>query len=153
MFFVFVGALLGFCTITKAIDAGKFRTLEDLITHIATHTGGGMAIGAGIGLAIYFCYSHWQSALLAQSYAMSVEGPFLRIQSGHFFRSDRKIHFRSIHDYTVIDRWFARRFGIQVLRMSISGGGQYPFVSVAGVKDCLKVRDLLAEVDARRENG
>ncbi len=144
------GTALGFASISRAIDAGHFRTLQALLTHIAVHTSTGLAIGASLGLVVYFGFSHWHSALFARSLSLSVEGPFLRLKT---VNADRKIHFRSIHDYAVMDGWMKRRFGIKILRMSVSGGGQYGFISVAGVKDCLKVRDMLAEVDARRENG
>jgi len=144
------GAFFGFASIGKAIDAGQFRNLQALLTHIAVHTSTGLAIGTGLGLVVYFGFSHWHSARFARSLSLAVEGPFLRIKT---VNADRKIHFRSIHDYAVIDGWMQRRFGVQVLSMSVSGVGQYGFISIAGVRDCLKVRDLIAEVDVRRENG
>ncbi len=147
------GALFGFATITKAIDSGELHSMRELIILIATHTLIGMGAGITVGLVCYLCLSHWQSALAARYIAVSVDGPFLCIQRGAFIRSDRKIHFRCIHDYTVIDHWLARRFGIQTLQMTVSGGGQHPFILIPGIKDALKTRDMLAEIDSQRENG
>jgi hypothetical protein len=45
-----------------------------------------------------------------------------------------------------------RYFGIHALRMTTTGGGQNANVIVPGVKDCLRVRDLLADIDRLREN-
>jgi hypothetical protein len=36
--------------------------------------------------------------------------------------------------------------------MSTAAGGQRSAVNVPGVKDCLKVRDMLSEIDRQREN-
>jgi len=47
-----------------------------------------------------------------------------------------------------------RRYGVEALRMStVAAGGQNSFLTIHGVKDCLRVRDMLAEIDSQRENG
>lgn len=84
-----------------------------------------------------------------------VEGVHLRIKtyelaSGQWH--DRKLHFKVIVDYDVVeDRWM-RRFGIQTLCLHTTGGGAASTISIPGVKDCSKMRDTLTELDRERES-
>ncbi len=84
-----------------------------------------------------------------------VEGVHLRVKtyelaSGQWH--DRKLHFKVIVDYDVVeDRWM-RRFGIQTLCLHTTGGGVASTISIPGVKDCSKMRDTLTELDCEREN-
>ena len=66
--------------------------------------------------------------------------------------SDRKLHFRSIVDYATTQDSLMRRFGIHALQMATTAGGQNTNLIIPGVKDCLRVRDLLADIDRQREN-
>ncbi len=155
----FFGFFAGIGTIGDAIKANELREKEGrqavILSHatILRHLANGMAMGGSIGLVFYLCMGQWTSAAYARNIRLSVEGAFLRVQSGVFLRQDRKIHFRSIHDYAVVETYFSRLTGVQVLRMNVSGSMQRPWLHIAGIKDCLEVRDMLAEVDARRENA
>jgi hypothetical protein len=43
-------------------------------------------------------------------------------------------------------------FGIEALQMTTIAGGQNAALTIAGVKDCTKIRDMLSEIDRLREN-
>ena len=45
-----------------------------------------------------------------------------------------------------------RAAGIHSLHMNTNGGGPGSCVVIRGIKDCLKVRDMLSEIDSLREN-
>ena len=45
-----------------------------------------------------------------------------------------------------------RYFGIYALQMATTAGGQNTSLIIPGVKDCLRVRDLLADIDSQREH-
>ena len=84
----------------------------------------------------------------AGAYRVEVEGPFLRVIDG---KSDRKIHFRQIGDYEAV-LGNKRKPDVGTIRMSgPSGANSVSFLLIWAVKDVLKMRDLLAEVDAERE--
>lgn len=83
-----------------------------------------------------------------------VEGVYLRVKTYDWVCRewhDRKLHFKVIVDYDIVeDRWM-RRFGIQTLRLQTIGGG-LSTISIPAVKDCAKVRDTLSDLDREREN-
>ena len=99
-------------------------------------------------LFIYFVVRN-----MARSLTVSVEGAFLHIVQGILIRVDRKLHFRSIVDYAVVDDILMRCFGVIALRMTTTGVGLESTITLVGIKDCLKVRDMLAEIDSIREIG
>jgi len=105
-----------------------------------------------IALLLYFILSHRRAARFAASLQISVEGAFLRIRQHTSVMSDRKLHFRSIVDYATTQDFLMRRFGIHALEMATTAGGQKTNLIIPGVKDCLRVRDLLADIDSQREN-
>ncbi|MEM9481823.1 MAG: hypothetical protein AAGA58_19405, partial [Verrucomicrobiota bacterium] len=64
---------------------------------------------------------------------------------------DRKIHFNAIVDYAVIHNKLMGKVGIDALELSTKAGGADSTVTILGVKDCHRIRDLLAEIDVQRE--
>ncbi len=123
---------------------------------LATWTLGALA-GAAIGMAaatlLYFLISHRHAARFADSLQVSVDGPFLRIRQRRLEASDdRRLHFRSIIDYAVVQDPLMSRFRIAMLQMTTTGGGPSSTIQVPGVINCLQVRDTLSEVDPLREN-
>ena len=65
---------------------------------------------------------------------------------------DRKLHFRAIVDYATTQDALMRRFDLHALQMTTTAGGPKSTLTIPGVKDCLKVRDILSDVDRLREN-
>ncbi len=129
-------------------------TDSPLVALLAVLLGGaaGLAAGVLIALMCYFVFSHRIAGRLASSLAVSVEGAYLRIRQHSVSRSDRKLHFRAIVDFAVIQDDLARYAGVEALSITTTAGGNQSTIIIPGVKDCLKVRDLLAEIDRLREN-
>lgn len=120
---------------------------------IATGLGGGAALGA----ACYLVFTHRRSAAEARAVSLRVDGPFVRVTLGGFIHVDRKLHFRSIIDYSLVDGPLRRRLGLRTLVMSVPTGAPNPgttggFVLLTGLHDCERVRDELAALDAAREH-
>lgn len=117
--------------------------------------GFGITIVSGMVMAVmgYLIFSHRQARRYVESLQISVEGAFLRIREYGVGMTDRKIHFRSLVDYSCTQTRSMERFGIASLQMATTAGGQRTGIAIAGIKDCLKVRDMLAEIDSLRENG
>ncbi|HEY0009584.1 MAG TPA: hypothetical protein VGB55_12730 [Tepidisphaeraceae bacterium] len=88
------------------------------------------------------------------SLLLSVEGPFLRIRNRVAgVEQDRKIHFRLLHIFSTKQNARMKRHGISTLMITLSTGQEGTrTIEVPGVKDCLKARDMLAEIDSHREN-
>lgn len=85
---------------------------------------------------------------------LAVEGSFLRIRKSlGGVEQDRKIHFRLLLIYSTKQDARMKRLGISTLVMTASVGLEATrSIEVPGVKDCLKVRDMLSEIDGNREN-
>ena len=106
-------------------------------------------------VVLYFLFGHRLAARYAESLAVTVEGPFLRIREHGALLIDRKIHFRSIHDYSTVQGRLLRRFGMYALYFTTTGvrAPGYGVNMIVGIKDCEKVRDMLADIDRLRENA
>ena len=115
-----------------------------------------LAMGSGLGICgalvlagiLYFCFIHWATATVARSVRVIVEGPYLHIIREELNRTDTRLHFGSIESYVTFDGWLMRRFGVMGLSMITTGG----ILGVVGIKNCAEVRDILAEIDALRED-
>jgi putative N-acetylmannosamine-6-phosphate epimerase len=88
---------------------------------------------------------------MAASLQVRVEGSFLRIIQKVPALQDRKLHFRAIVDYATVEGSLMRRFGIMTLQMTTTAGGAASTIRIDGLRDCTKVRDMLAEIDSIRE--
>jgi hypothetical protein len=135
-------------TLADSADASR----SDVLLLALRSIGTGIAIALIIALILYFVTSHRLAARLAASLDVSVEGPFLHVRQHGISFSDRKLHFRSIVDYTTTQDLLMRWFGVFSLQMATTAGGPNTHLLIHGVKDCLRVRDLLAEIDRVREN-
>jgi hypothetical protein len=159
-FLSWTGPLTGFAGmfgVASAIGAvlERGKSLAAGLVLAGEITGGAFLLST----CLYLILSHHRAARLAATLQVSVEGAFLRIRQDACIRSDRKLHFRSIVDYTVVQGWLMRRFGLEGLYMSTLGGNPYGAqqsyqngLMVLAVKDCLKIRDLLSDIDRTREN-
>ncbi len=146
----FFGGLFGFSN-GKALDHG-LASRTDAVLLVLRCVGTGIGISLLIALFCYLVFSHRIASRLAASLEVSVEGAFLHVRQHALILSDRKLHFRSIVDYAATQDFLMRRFGIQSLQMTTTAGGQNTNLVIPGVKDCLRVRDVLADIDRLREN-
>ena len=147
----FFGGLFGFGSINKALDHG-IVSRTDAVLLFLRGAGTGIGIALLVALFLYLLLSHRLASRLAGSLEVSVEGAFLRVRQHASVMSDRKLHFRSIVDYATTQDFLMRYFGIYALQMATTAGGQNSNLIIPGVKDCLSVRDLLADIDRQREN-
>lgn len=147
----FFGGMLGLASISRALDHG-LSSRADAIFIILRHIGAGIGISLLIALFSYFVFSHRVASRVAATLEVSVEGAFLRVRQHAAVLSDRKLHFRSIVDYAATQDFLMRYFHIHALQMATTAGGQNTNLIIPGVKDCLRVRDLLADIDSQREN-
>ena len=160
-----LGSAVGFLTAANALDHSSGPSVVWLL---AGRIGAGLGVGFLLALVVYALFCHRRAARRAAYLEISVEGPFLRVRqrtyvrlseqpnnssyNGSYATSDRKLHFRSIIDYAVVQDSLLRRCGISALQMTTPAGGFGSMLCIPGVKDCLKVRDMLSEIDALREN-
>ena len=147
-----LGSFIGFCTAMDMLQRANTAFPEKLpaaLTHFVRFGAGGLALG----LLCYLICSHRQAVSHARSISLEVDDAFLRIREGGLFKSDRKIHFRSVVDYSLVEGPILRRFGLKTLRMTVPVGAPAGLVQITGLRDCEAVRDQLAEIDAMRENA
>lgn len=147
----FFGAFFGFIHGADKVE-GQGLPLADVLVSMVSGLGKGVGIAVLIGLTVHLLFRHRQARRYADTLEVSVEGSYLRIRHGGSSTSDRKIHFRSIVDYDARQSWLMNLTGIQSLHMNTNGGGPGSVIVVAGIKDCLKVRDMLSEIDSLREH-
>ncbi len=148
---VVFGALIGFSSISKRADGSKIAR-EEVVFLIAKSFAEGAGVGVGLTLLIYFPFAHPLADRRADTLDVSVEGSFLRLRQHTIIKTDRKLHFRSIVDYATTQSFLMRWCEVQALQMTTTAGGQNPPILIPGVMDCLKIRDLLAEIDSQREH-
>jgi hypothetical protein len=146
-----IGGLLGFGSISKSLDKGNF-SFGEVLALIVQSTAVGVLVAVVVVLPFFFLFGYRVASRLASTLDVSVEGPFLRIRQHAAALSDRKLHFRSIVDYATIQDSLMRFFGIEALQMPTTGCGVGSTVTIHGIKDCLKIRDVLSEIDRQREN-
>jgi len=147
----FCGILFGLVRSGKALEHGVVPR-DDIVLLIVRCFGATVGISLLVAVLLYLIFSHRLASRIAASLEVSVEGAFLRVRQHSLVLTDRKLHFRSIVDYATTQDCLMRYFGIHALCMTTTGGGQNANVIVPGVKDCLGVRDLLADIDQLREN-
>ena len=151
-----VGGLAGIIAIAPlgaAIERGiHSHSWRTGVAMAASTVAIGFGVASLLALLLYLLLSHRRAARFAASLEVSVEGAFLRIRQHDTTLSDRKIHFRAIVDYATTQGPLRRRFGLHTLEMTTTASGLQSIIRLPGVKDCLRVRDLLAEIDHQREN-
>jgi len=151
LLFSFLGIICGLSSVAKDLEQGV-HTWSSMLTTAATAIGIGWGLGLLVASACYFVFNHRMTGRFADELRISVEGPFLRIRQRLAVATDRKLHFRAIVDYAVVQDPFMRLFDIHSLQMTTTGSGPTSIINVPGVKDCLKARDTLSEIDGLREN-
>ena len=147
-----LGALFGFTVVSERLDSYDFSSVWGVLGILFAGIGGGIFVFLAISAVIYFLFFYKKAALTAANLRVIVEGPFFRIINKERSRTDRKLHFRSIVDYTTFESPLMKRYGLMELQMTTTGGYQ-ALIRILGIKNCSDVRDKLSETDALRENG
>lgn len=146
------GFLFGIIQPLESIDKKGFTNITDLLLLLANSLGISLLISSSIVFFIYLLLGHWRAKKTADALYVKVEGSFLRVISHNIQGTfDRKVHFRSITDYSTIENRSMKKHGIKALQMNTTGGTIASLIRIDGVKDCDRIRDLLAEVDELRE--
>jgi len=142
------GASFGLVFASRSLDSGVAEDFGGAVVVFLKGAGFGLLGSFVLSTLLYFLLSHWVAARFSSSLNLTVEGAFLRIVHSGYRHVDQKVHFRAIVDYIVVEEFLMSRFGIMVLGMTTIGST----IGVLGIKDCLKVRDMLAEIGAMRDN-
>lgn len=112
--------------------------------------GGLLACGI-FGSILYFVYFRPSARLKAVNLRLMVDGPYLRLVSGGFILVDQRFHFRDVASYSTVQGPLLRRNGLKSLCFRVHGRATTPPLSVTGLVDADRVRDVLCEIDASRE--
>lgn len=149
----FFGGLFGFLSSIGRIEDGGAGSLGHLVFLLISGIVYGILIGAVIALLLYFLLSHFRAKKISEAQYIRVEGAYLQVAHlAGSTRVNRKIHFRAMTDFSLIENKRMQRYGIKALQMNTTGGGPGSLIRIDGVKDCDRVRDMLAEIDSIREN-
>lgn len=138
----------GMVALARGLEGGISSGLRCLAYWIA---GAGAICCAG-----YFAGSRKTLNRRVETVSLKVEGPYLLVQSYEVPNGswhDRKLHFKSIVDYGIIEDSNMRRHGIQSLNLTTLAGGKSSDILIPAVRNCEQVRDLLSEIDHARENA
>ncbi len=144
---ILIGAML-------AQAYGELHGTRNGLNWLAINTTGlasGGAAGIVVGLAVYLAVLHLPIKLAACKIRLVVDGSYLRVVSGTFFISDRRIHFRAISDYSTHDGLLLRQLGLKRLSFRVCGGNHARAFSIVGLNDAEAVCDQLCSIDAARE--
>jgi hypothetical protein len=153
LLFMILGVFFGFAHIIGAANELHFKSKDELYLFLIVHISICVAITVAAIICFYVFGVRKHSKRYAATLDVSVEGSFLRIREYSKGLIDRKIHFRSIVDYSNIQSPMMTRYGIQSLKMNTTSGGQYSAITILGIEDCLKVRDILSDIDQQRERS
>ncbi len=151
--FIWLGAMFGLAWTLGDEPRKEFDSVMDVVIAFCLGPGLGVAIGVMLVVSTYFLFIHRAAKRYAESWQVSVEGPFLRIKEGVSSIQDRKLHFRAIIDYTYFQDSAMRKCGIEGIELTTMAGGQNSTIRIKGIKNALEVRDMLSEIDRQRENS
>lgn len=154
-----VAGVVGFFTIIAHMpnpnNDVSYESVGDFVATVGIHLAIATAIAWVIGLLIqHVCIGRFADRYAA-GYRVSVEGPYLRIISDGYSYCDRKVHFRDLNEYSIMQSPGMRRAGI----VSIVIGHQDPkarapspgTIVLEGVHDAENLRDQLSRLDGERE--
>jgi hypothetical protein len=147
----FFGGFSGLGSISRALDRGTV-TGTDAVLLASKTVCAGVGYSSLLALLLYLTLSHRVASRFAAGLQVSVEGPFLHIRQHMHILTDRKLHFRSIVDYATTQDFLMRYFSIHALQMTTTAGGPSSTITIPGVKDCLRIRDIRSDIDRLREN-
>lgn len=148
------GILFGFSMFLggmMALSNGQRTGLASGLTILAEWT----AVTVFLIFAGYIIFTRRTLIRAVEAVSLKVDGPYLLVQTYEVAtRSwhDRKLHFKSIVDYGIMEDSHMRRYGVKALKLTTLSGGMSSNVLVPAVRNCHQVRDLLAEIDLAREN-
>ena len=151
-----LGAFFGFTSVGRLVENPNIPAAAKLANALR-NTATGAGCGAALGGLCYLVLTHFRADRESRAASLHVEGPFVRVTLGGFARVDRKLHFRSIIDYSLVEGPLRRRLGLKTLVMSVPAGppvlgAPAGSVLLTGLRDPDHVRDELAALDAAREH-
>lgn len=149
------GAGFGLVAASEFVEVQRMAFPMPAFGEIAAGAALRFALGPLVALALplswYLLYAHRARRHQSEALRVRVEGPFLIVEEGGgWLRRSRKLHFRAIQDYSVEDGPLLRRAGIRRLRLSVNAS--MPLL-IDGLCNPDETRDLLAHLDAERENA
>lgn len=148
-----LGAFFGFAFGLGRPEDREFESVSEILLSVGLGITVGICIGGFIWAVLYFFLIKRNAATQAKSLQVTVEGPFLRIRKGRNSIRDRKLHFKAIIDYCYFQDSMMQSCGIHGITLSTMAGGRSSDISIHGVKDAIRVRDMLCEVDRLREDS
>jgi len=151
MVFIFIGGLFGLAQSEDRVGALRDGNGGDILFAFVEGIGIGVLIALAISLLFYAFFQHRQARRRADKLVARVEGAFLRVIDVGTIHRDRKLHFRSILDYSVTQGWLRKKMGIESILLTTPGASVNALIQLPGVEDWENIRDMLAAVDAARE--
>jgi membrane protein YdbS with pleckstrin-like domain len=148
-----LGCMFGFAHIVGATKDLAFKSKNEAYLFLIGRMSICLLITVAFIIFIYIFMIRKHSKRYADALAVSVEGSFLRIRENSGRMVDRKIHFRSIVDYSNVQSPMMNRYGIQSLKMNTTSGGQNSTITIEGIENSLEVRDVLSDLDQQRERN
>lgn len=143
--------LIGMAFFKIHLEGNPALSIGSRFLWLLTYAAAGTVAGLLVATVIYLVICHLPAKRASQNLHLMVEGPYLRIVSGGYFVTDRRIHFQAISDYTTHQGPLLRMVGMKSLSFHVSS----PTPSskrVVGLTSPDDVRDQLCEIDAAREN-
>jgi hypothetical protein len=117
LFFVFLGLFIAVLRFEAQLKMEQGKTLVQLLGILVLNLVGCIAAGVLCGGASYFVFCHFPEGVYSRNLRLKVEGPYLRLISGTYIVSDRRIHFREITDYSThqdpIQKWLGIKWTLQ----------------------------------------
>jgi hypothetical protein len=150
--FLGLGALFSLGVYLGPENRQDFDSTMGVVLASAIGISIGLAIGALLLAVVYFLFIQPSAKREAKALQVSVEGPFFRIKTGSKHIRDRKLHFKSIIDYTYYQDPMMKECEIGGIALTTMAGGQNSTIRIQGIKNALEIRDLLSEIDSHREN-
>lgn len=147
------GSLIGMMFGIGTPDDRQLASTSEVVTSIIIGVGSGIVIGCLFASVMYFTFVRKNARKEAMSLQLFVEGPFLRIKQGTSSFQDRKLHFKSIIGYAFFQDSMMQACDLEGIRLTTQGGGRNSSVDIHGVKDAIRVRDMLCEIDRLREDA
>ena len=149
-----IGASVGAVVFMNGEPAGEVMSHADIRSLLLGGFGGGAVGGLLVGGLGYVVCGRTLAKRTAIALEVTIEGPFLRIAEGVWTRCDRRLHFKTIDDYTCCQGPLMRWCGISLISLRrdlIANGRALPGICIPAAKDPIRTRDLLSEIDRIRE--
>ena len=149
-----IGIAIGMLVSLNGEPASQAMSDADIRSLLLSGLGVGGVAGLLMGGLGYVVWGRRLAKRKANALNVSIEGPFLRIADGVWMRCDRRLHFKTIDDYTCCQGPLMRWCGISIIslqRSMLANGRPLQGICIPAAKDPIRTRDLLSEIDSIRE--